>query len=91
MFILLKSINLPGLLQQNAQPFINGEIVYKNIVQVPTMISDQKIIAKNMIILNDNLDKISSKIIFLKKEINNFKLSNFRKLIKNNIKFDNEE
>ena len=91
LFILLKSLNLPGLLQQNAQPFINGEIVYKNIAEVPIKISDQKLIAKKMIKLNDNLDKMNKKIIFLKKEINNFKLSTFKKLIKNNIRFNDEE
>lgn len=91
LFILLKSVNLPGLLQQNAQPFINGEIVYKNIVQVPIKISDQKKIAKKMIKLNNSLDKMNSKITILKEEIKSFKLSTFKKLIENNIRFNDEE
>lgn len=91
LFILLKSANFPGLLQQNAQPFINGEIVYKNFVQVPLKISDQKKIAKKMIKLNNSLDKMNLKIKNLKEEIKNFKLSTFKKLIKNNIRFKDEE
>ena len=79
------------MLQQNAQPFINGEIVYKNIVQVPIKISDQKKIAKKMIKLNNSLDKMNSKITILKEEIKSFKLSTFKKLIENNIRFNDEE
>ena len=56
-----------------------------------TKISDQKKIAKKMIKLNNSLDKMNSKITILKEEIKSFKLSTFKKLIENNIRFNDEE
>ena len=91
LFILLKSLNLPGLIQQSSQPFINGEIVYKNFVEIPNDLEEQKLIAAEMMKININLDKTTDEVLFLKKEIKNYKLSAFKKLIKNNIKFDDEE
>ena len=44
-----------------------------------------------MMKININLDKTTDEVLFLKKEIKNYKLSAFKKLIKNNIKFDDEE
>lgn len=58
---------------------------------MPIKISDQKKIAKKMIKLNNSLDKMNSKITILKEEIKSFKLSTFKKLIENNIRFNDEE